>query len=205
MKYLTLNVSPRSKTGSNAVKQLRTTGKIPAVIYGKSGNHNIQIEESDFKALRKKISDSVSFIEIQEQGKKPLLSLIREIQRDPTTDQFKHIDFREITRGKPITADITVHIEGEAYGIKNEKGVLETHVHKIQVKCRPSFLPQYISVDISALHVGDALHIKDLQPIEGVEFLGNPKTVIVSCLSSRLSNKEEVETESKTDVEKEKE
>ena len=78
-------------------------------------------------------------------------------------------------------AVLPLHFSGEAYGVKNENGVLEIHEHEVRVKCRPRDLPELIEIDVSELKVGEAIHLKDVKAPEGVEFESDLEDVLCTC------------------------
>ena len=61
---------------------------------------------------------------------------------------------------------------------------MEVHLNEIEVRCRPSKLPNLVSIDVSDLNIGESLQLKDLAPIADVEFIGDPLSNLVSCVGS---------------------
>jgi large subunit ribosomal protein L25 len=185
MKQVALNVKSREAIGSSAAKRLRATGQIPAVIYGESGAHNLSVDADQFKLAWRKIAGSATLIELHLDGAEDTtFAIIKDYQRDPMRDNFEHIDFQEIVRGKDMEADIPVHSKGVANGVRNQQGVLEINAHELTVRCRPRDLPEFIEVDVTKLSVGDSLHVRDLPAIEGVTFVDDADLVVVSCVGS---------------------
>lgn len=185
MKQVALNVKTRDAIGSSAVKRLRAAGQIPAVIYGESGAHPLVVDGTQFAQAWRTMAGSVSLIELHLDGaEETTFAIIKELQRDPRRDVFNHIDFFEIVRGKDMEAEIPVHTRGTAFGVKNEQGVVEINAHELTVRCRPRSLPEFIEVDVSALKVGESLHVRDLPAIEGVTFVTDEDLVVVSCVGS---------------------
>ena len=183
MKQLELKVIPRDETGRGSNRRLRTSGKIPAVIYGKNGSQPLIIEQTDFHVLWKAISGVTALIQIDVEGGKPALSIIKEVQRDARTDQFIHIDFHEVSTTEIMHTNVAVHIIGEATGVKNEGGLLEVAAYDLEIRCLPRDLPTTIEVDASELHIGDSVHVRDIKEIEGVEFVADPEQLIIACVA----------------------
>lgn len=183
MKQVALNVKTRDAVGSTAVKRLRAEGLIPAVIYGESGVRHLQISADEFFLAWRKIAGRASLLELHTDGaEESTFAIIKEYQRNPRNDRFEHIDLLEIVRGKEMEADIPVHPVGAAFGVKNQQGVLEVHAHELGVRCRPRDLPEFISVDVTALKVGESLRVADLPAIEGVTMTNDKDLVVVSCV-----------------------
>ena len=183
MKQLELKVIPREETGRGSNRRLRASGKIPAVIYGKKGSQPLIIEQTDFRVLWKAISGVTALIQVDVEGDKPALTIIKEVQRDARTDQFLHIDFHEVSSTERMHTNVAVHIIGEAAGVKNEGALMEVFAHDLEIRCLPGDLPSTIDIDVSELYTGDSIHIKDLREIAGVEFIADQELLVVACVA----------------------
>jgi large subunit ribosomal protein L25 len=191
MKQPSLTVSPRSESGRRSSRSLRTNGRIPVVLYGKHTEpQNLSVETPEFSRLMKQVAGSTAIIELNEKGAKKRLSIIKEVQKNSITDQILHVDFHEVSAGESITTDITVHVVGEAVGVRVDGSSLDIVSHTIQVRCLPKDLPGMIEVDVTELETGQAIHVRDLVEIKGVEFLDDEEKSIVSCLAERLEAEE---------------
>lgn len=190
MKQLKLSVSHREVLGSRACKRLRKQGSIPGVIYGKSGNESVSINEGELRKLMRATAGSVSLILVSTNEGSGKLTVIEKLQREPSTGAFLHVDFHEVSADEPMHAMLPVHIVGEAIGVKSENGTVEVLHHTLNVKCLPRNLPEFITVDISDLHAGKSIHVKDLPAMEGVTFLDDQETVVVTCSEGRKAEAE---------------
>lgn len=191
MKQLKLSVSRRKEIGTAASKRLRKQGIIPGIIYGKSGNECISVNEAELRKLMRATSGTASLVSVSSDEGSSKLTIIEKLFREPSTGAFLHVDFHEVAAHEMMNATLPVHTVGEAVGAKFENGTLEILHHTLQVKCLPKNLPEFISVDISDLHAGQSIHIKDLLAIEGVTFLDDAETVVVSCSDGRKGGAEE--------------
>ena len=182
MKQIKLNTTNRTQLGGNNAKRYRKNGQIPAVIYGESGEKNLLVNEKDLTVALKAIVGKAVLIEMEfSDGTESRYAMLKDVERHPLTGNPLHVDFIEVVRGKPMQATVPYHFEGESYGVKNENGVIEIHEHEVRVKCRPRDLPEMITIDISKMHVGEAIHLKDVVPPEGVEFTSNLEDILVTC------------------------
>lgn len=193
MKQLSLKVESRNETGSAASGRLRKAGKIPAIIYGDEGTRNISIEEFKLRQLMRSLHGTTALIELEDEKGQKTLSVLKDLSRHSVTDLFLHVDFNQISINKEMNVELNVHVTGESIGVKNENGVLEVHAHSVSVRCLPKDLPEIIDVDVTALHAGDAIHIKDLKPIDGVTFTGDPEIVVVTCTGEAAPAEEPAE------------
>lgn len=185
MKQVSLNVKTRTVVGSSAAKRLRNAGQIPSVIYGESGTQSLTVDSEQFAQVWRRIGGGTSLLELNIDGaEETTFAVIKAFQRDPRRDNFKHVDFQEVVRGKDMEIEIPVHTRGVAYGVKNQQGVVEINADELRVRCRPRDLPEFIEVDVTALKVGDSLHVGNLPAIEGVTFIDPDDLVVVSCVGS---------------------
>ncbi|MFT4902026.1 MAG: large subunit ribosomal protein L25 [Lentimonas sp.] len=183
MQQFKLNIVTREATGRGPARRLRAEGLIPASIYGQGKARSITVNAVDFRGLNRQIGRGAALVELTDEKGVTALSLIQEIQRDAIRDNVKHIDFQEVERGHSFVTSVPVHLigEAEAIGVKFEGGVIDHKTHELEIRCRPSKLPNGINVDVKGLAVGAAIHISDLPVLEGVEYLGEPLQVVVSC------------------------
>ena len=190
MKRLSISVQDRSAVGTTGSNIVRKSGFIPAVVYGKSGSRAIQVAEKEFRTLYKSIIGSSALIELTQEGAEPTLTLLQDVQRNATTDAFRHIDFRAVARNEKLTTKVKIHVVGEADGVKNSGGVLEVAVHEIEVRCLPDDLPEYVEVDVSHMKNGDNLHRSELPKLKGVEYPGDPKAALIHCAEPTVVEEE---------------
>lgn len=185
MKLIKLNTKPREESGRSASSRLRKSGQIPAVIYGESGNHKLSLNAHDFMMAHREFANRAALIELAIEGHADgTFAVIQELQRNPRTDSFEHIDFKEVVRGREMETEVPVKAIGRADGVRNFGGVLEINHTMIAIRCRPRDLPECIEVDVTALGIGDSLHLSDLTMPEGVTLDDEPSLVVVSCVGS---------------------
>jgi len=181
---LTLTIALRSQTGRSASRRLRKVNRIPAILYGKhSQPEKFSIEVPEFVRLIKSVAGRAVLIELQRSDKpEKTLTFLQEIQRDPITDRYLHVDLHEVKADEKFEIRVQLSIVGESFGVKNQSGVLETPTQQVRVRCLPKDLPPKIEVDVTELKVGDTIHIGELKAIPGVEFLDNKNQPVVSCV-----------------------
>lgn len=193
MKSVPLNAFPRTLSRRGGSKKLRSSGRIPAVIYG--GQTIPQSIEVDRKSLEDLIHHSASEnllvdLAVDKDAKPKRLALVKEVQHYALTGAVLHIDFHEISETEKVTVMVPVETSGEAVGVKTGGGVLEHVLHKIKVRSLPKDLPEVILVDVSALEIGKAIHIGEIIAPEGVEILGD-KHISVLAVKAPVTEAEE--------------
>lgn len=177
-----LKARRREHAGRGPTRRLRAGGRIPAVIYGDSGCRSLSIDRSEFRILWKRVAGTSALIQVCEDGEDAKRSLIKEVQQNAVTDEILHIDFQEVAAGVAMQTNVAIRFTGESIGVRNEGGLLNIHAHDVALRCLPRFLPEVIELDVSELSVGSSLHLGDLQPIEGVEYMDDPLRSLVSCV-----------------------
>ena len=182
MQQYTLKIATRENTGRGVARRLRAEGQIPASLYGQGNARSISVSAVDFRDLNRQIGGGAALVELTDEKGDSALCLVQEVQYHAVKSSIDHIDFQEVERGNAFTTKVPVHLihEADCVGVKNDGGVLDHKSHEVEIRCRPSKLPESVEVDVSALAVGGAIHIRDLPVLDEVEYLGEPDQVIVS-------------------------
>ncbi|WP_411842999.1 50S ribosomal protein L25/general stress protein Ctc [Salinicoccus sp. HZC-1] len=155
------SASREGKTNRSEVNQLRSAGKIPAVVYGyEVENTNVSVDENEFiKVIREVGRNGV--IELDLNGK-AVKVMVTDYQFDSLKNQITHIDFVAINMKSEVTVDVTIELIGEAAGVK-EGGVVEQPNFQVQVTATPDNIPESIEVNVESLEIGDAVHVSDIR------------------------------------------
>lgn len=177
-----LTARTRAESGRNAVKQVRSRGAVPAVIYGSRYTPaNLEVSRRDLEVLLSHAVGENILVDLEitdGNATKNQLSLIQEVQHHAVRREILHVDFQAVSMSEEITAEITVESFGEADGVKTHGGLLEQNIRSIEVRCLPQNLPEIIKVDVTNLKVGESLHIKDLVLPEGVSTTAAPDLTV---------------------------
>ena len=191
-----LNVAERAQTGRSASRRLRKANRVPAILYGKHTKpESLSIEGPEFVRLLKSVGGRAVLIELQRSSNSDkALSFLQEVQRDPITDKFVHVDFQEVKGDEKFEIRVPVHVVGESFGVKNQSGVLEMATHALRVRVLPKDLPEAITVDVTELKVGETFKVGSLKPVPGVEFLDPKGQPVVSCVEPVAEIVQEVAT-----------
>ena len=179
MAEVKLTAVKREQTGKGAARKARAANRVPAIVYGR-GMEPVAVEvdkRSLVSALQTDAGMNV-LLEIQVDGTKTT-ALTRELQTDPVRGTLLHADFVKVDLKQAIEVEVPIHLIGESVGVK-EGGVLEQPLFAVQLKCLPTDVPESIEADISALAIGDSLHVSDLPRGEKYELLTDPETIVAS-------------------------
>jgi large subunit ribosomal protein L25 len=169
-KQVKLKAEPRNGIGRLAARKLKARGIVPAVIYG--GNQKsqaLQVSERDINAMLSHASGENILVELEIAGEKSSrTALLQEVQHSPVRGDVVHVDFHAISMDEKIEASVPLEAFGVATGVKNFGGLLEQNVRALAIECLPRDLPDKITVDVSALNIGDAIHVRDIKLPNGV-------------------------------------
>jgi len=184
-KQVKLKAERRSATGRSAARKLKARGVIPAVIYGaKDKPQPLQLSERDINAMLSHASGENILVELEIDGDQSgRLALVQEIQHSPVRGDVLHIDFHSVSMDEKIHAEVPVETIGTANGVKNFGGLLEQNLRALAIECLPRDLPDRIVVDVSALNIGDSIHVRDLQLPAGVTTRMQPDLTAFSVLA----------------------
>lgn len=198
MEEITLKAELRKDLGKK-VNMGRKSGMIPAVLYGKGlGNESLWVKALELKRLLKKSGESV-IINLEVEGEKKYSVLINEMQENPVSGDYIHVDFYNVKMDEKIETEIELVFVGESKAVKEAGGVLVKSLDKLKIKCFPKDLPSYINVDIASLNTfDDCIAIKDLKINPAIEIKAELETVVASVAPPR-SEEEIKELEGKVE------
>jgi large subunit ribosomal protein L25 len=196
MKSVALNAFPRSLGRRAGAKKLRSDGRIPAVIYGRQAKpQNLEVKSKEMEDLiHHSISENLLVdLAVKDDNRPKRLALVQEVQHHPLSGKVLHVDFHEIAETEKVTISIPVETTGEAEGVKTDGGVLEHVLFKIKVRGLAKDIPEFISVDVSHLKIGEAIHLGEIKTPAGVELVGDKHIPVISVAAPRTEEEEAAE------------
>ena len=162
MEDIKLIAKKRELEGTANVRRLRTAGSLPGVVYGAGKDPvSVLIDMHDFEQILHHSASESVLIEVDVEGEGKTSVLVKDVQHHPVTSDLLHVDLLRVEANKPITVDIAIELSGEAAGVK-AGGILDHVMHSISVECLPSDLVENFEVDVSALEIGQSLHVSDV-------------------------------------------
>jgi large subunit ribosomal protein L25 len=177
-----LVVSKRDTFGKAAIRDLKKSGMIPAVVYGLN-EPPVAIAISPKVVARVIASDagmnSVMFLQREGTDIKRHV-IIKDLQRDPITSRLRHVDFMRVDMTLKVRVKVPVRLVGTSIGVKSMGGVLDFAHREIEIECLPSIIPAHIDVDISNLAVGDSIRFEQLTLGPNVVISGDAHQVVCS-------------------------
>src|SRR3990167_1693489 len=159
----------RQATGKPAARRLRSEDKVPAIVYG-AGKEPMPICLSNNKVIKaldhEAVYSHILTLKVNNSAEKVVL---KSLMRHPTKPKIMHMDFLRINTKEKLTMRVPLHFLGEAQspGVK-DGGILSRLITHLDVSCLPMDLPEYVEVDISALTIGDSIHMSTIKLPEKV-------------------------------------
>lgn len=187
MAQVTLQGIKRELKTKGYLTELRKKGYVPAVYYA-HGEENIFLAVPENKLKHIVFSPETYLINLEIEGVGQKTCILKEFQLDPVTDKIVHVDFHGLKAGEKVNVEVMVHLIGTPIGVR-EGGIIQHSLHKIEIECLPTEIPEKIDVDISNLKIGDALHVKDLN-LPSYRILTNPEATIITIVPPALHKEE---------------
>ena len=167
----TLKATGRKVEGKGASRRLRHAASIPAIVYGgKSEPKAIQLDHEKIWLAQQNEWFYSSILNLDIDGAVEAV-LLRDIQRHPFKQIIMHLDFQRVDLNAALKASVPLHFigqEGSPAG-KSADVVITHELNEVTVSCLPRDLPEFIEIDLSALKVGDIVHLSDIKLPKGVE------------------------------------
>ena len=193
-----INADPRDDMGKGASRRLRRAGRVPGIIYGgKKEPVAISLEQNE---LRMHLDHEAFYSHILtlKLGGKNEQVILKDLQRHPYKQTVtSHVDFLRVLADQKLHVNVPLHFlgEDEAPGVKTG-GVVSRLMNEVEVEVLPKDLPEYIEVDISAMEIGDSIHLSELSAPEGVTLVAlthDDDRGVVSLLAPRVEQAEDEE------------
>ncbi len=186
MKTIEIKGSFRTELGKKSSKQIRKTGSVPCVIYGKGENIHFNATELSFKNLIYTHEAHLVELNIDNNIYKAVL---KDVQYHPVSDKILHADFIRVFDDKPVIINVPVRVSGDSVGVI-AGGKLNIKKRNLKVKGLPNDLPEYLNIDITNLKIHDSVKVGDIS-YDKIELLDPKKLMVLTIATSRVAQKGE--------------
>ena len=183
----------REKTGKVATKEVRRNGEIPAVLYGLKDNLSFSVCPDNLNDILTAKGQN-ALIDLNLEGNKKRKVILKEFQSHPLKERWVHVDFLEVDVTKTVKVSVNVHLIGKSAGEKMG-GLVNQVLKSIHVECLPVDIPQSVDLDVTAVELGQVLHVSDLSLPDKVKILHQPNEVILSVQLEKVKEEETTEDE----------
>jgi large subunit ribosomal protein L25 len=190
-----VTAEPRSEQGTGASRRLRKTGKVPGILYG-AGKAPAKIL-LDHNAILRQLQNEAfhSSILSVKLGAETDQAVLRDWQMHPWKPQVVHVDLQRVSATEKIHMRVPLHFLGAdvAPGVKLDGGIISHIFNEIDITCLPKDLPEFLTVDLSNLAMGDSVHLSDIKLPEGVAITSLTHGGDDLAVAAVMAIKEEVE------------
>ena len=186
MKSIQVSAEVRSGYGKNAARQLRSQGRIPAVLYGQQeAALSLTVDPKDLLAILHSAAghNTIFSLEVKDQGTTSVM--LKEWQLDPIKETLLHADFLRIAMNNALQVSVPVMPVGVATGVKDQGGIFEFVLRQLEVECLPADIPEHITADISQLEIGSNLRVSDLPENPRLKVLSDPGLVVAHVVAPK--------------------
>ena len=182
----------RTETGKGAGRRLRAVGRIPAVLYGKGvETRSLSVDPRALNSLLHSSGAGLNTLIDLEIGGQSQQVLLKELQREPIGGGFVHADFFQVDLTERVTVSVPIHIVGTAKGVSLEGGILDLPVREVDIECLPTAIPDEIEVDVSALEIGDSIHVSDIVLPADTEMRTDLGLAVATVVAPKAAEEEE--------------
>ena len=197
MEQFEIQATVRKSVGNGPARSLRRDGKIPAVLYGPQTEPiMLAVTVKDLEQVLKNSNVGQIILKLVIQNGKKITkpAMIKEMQTDPISRAYLHVDFYEIDMQRPIKVMVPVITRGKSVGVE-VGGMLQVVRRELEVQCLPGDIPEAIEIDISDLDIGDSIHVEEIPLGENAEFTADINFTVITVLSPKVEALEEEEAE----------
>lgn len=189
----------RTLQGTGASRRLRRAGNVPGIVYGGgAAPQSIEVEHNDLLLKLKKEAFHSTIINLVLDGKKQAV-LLRDTQVHAYRPLVLHVDFQRVDATHELHVKVPLHFINEevAPGVKLNGGLVNHVTTEVDVQCLAKDLPEFIEVDLSALKIGDSIHLSQLKLPKGVKLVHHTAddSVIVGIVGKGGASEEAAEGE----------
>lgn len=184
METLEIQANARAAGSKNQARRLRRSGKIPAILYGpKTQAVALELDKKDF-STRVALLEGSHLVRLK--SSVPALAekvaLVKEMQFHPISGDVTHADLYEVDLAAKIQVQVPLRFVGKAAGV-TRGGILQPIVREVEVECLPMDIPGFFNVDVSALDIGDSIHVEEIQMPEGVTLVFESNFAVVTVVT----------------------
>lgn len=185
MEEATLVAEVGRRSGKSVARKIRREGKVPAVVYGLGGDsQSVAVSGHELQLILQGPGGANTLINLEVEGSESELVLARQIHRHPVRHHLVHVDLIRVRRDVAISAEVPVHLMGEARGHK-DGGIVSQLIFTLSIEARPADVPRSIEVDITHLAIGDQLYVSELPLPPGVLALQDADELVAHVTQPR--------------------
>lgn len=194
MELLELEADIRKEKGKGPARSLRREGLIPAILYGpdtKPVSLSINAKELERAIKKSKTRQLLVNLAIKGDEKPSRAVVLKELQRQPLSMDYRHVDFYEVAMDRKIKSMVPVRTTGKSIGLEMG-GMLQVIRRELEIKCFPMEIPEAIVIDVTDLDIGNSVHVNDIDLDGDIEIVADVNFTVLTLVAAK-TEVEEVE------------
>ena len=181
---ITITAEPRETRGKNEARRLRVKGLAPGVLYGANGPAvAVAVNPKELTKILNSRTGHNTIFTLSVQGGEATPVMIVDWQADPVRDSMLHVDLKRIDLSKRIQVKVPVRTTGEPKGVKLQGGLLEAITREVEIECLPNEIPDYFTVDVTELMIGQNLRASDIGLSGSMTLVSAPDQVLAHVVT----------------------
>ena len=178
-----LEAQPRQAKNKNEARRVRSSGKIPGVLYGaKKEPIAVSLDPKGISKILQSKTGQNTIFELSCDGEKTR-AMIVDWQYEPIRGSLLHVDLKRIAMDQRLHVSVPIALKGEPAGVKQQGGILEQVLREVEIECLPDDIPNSIEADVSDLVFGKVLRVADLPHSEKLKFLTDPNQTVAHVIT----------------------
>src|SRR5215510_8664532 len=136
---ITLNATVRDGIGKGFARRLRAEGLIPAAVYGEGEQPvAVSVNAKEIAQILRSEHGHNTIFSLAIGDTAPTTVIIKDWYVDPVKGKLLHADLMRLSLTRVTRVSVPVDIVGEAYGVKNQGGILEFDLREVEIECLPT-------------------------------------------------------------------
>jgi large subunit ribosomal protein L25 len=184
-----LKAVKRTTGKQSLISEIKKNGMIPGIFYGHGvDNINIAAKELDLKPFIYTSESHVIDLAIEGENNK-FSCIIKDVQFDPVKYKPIHFDLIALNAEETINLEIPVHLVGTPTGVREEGGLLQHFLHKLEIECLPKYIPSNIELNVENLHINESIKVGDIK-LDNIKILNDESASVVGVVPPQVQKEE---------------
>lgn len=189
-----LQASKRDERGKNAARRLRAAGQLPVSLYGEGQEAvPVSINTRELGAILRSEAGRGAIFTLAVEGGESTPVKIHTLDLDPVSNRPLHMDLVRLSMTSKTQVSVSIDFVGVPHGVRVQGGMLEAHLHEIDIECLPRDIPQGVEFDVTELKAGDSIYVRDLQVGDDVTIVTPGDHLVAAIVAAKAEEVSEEE------------
>lgn len=189
-----LQASKRDERGKNAARRLRAAGRLPVSLYGEGQEAvPVSINTRELGAILRSEAGRGAIFTLAVEGGESTPVKIHTLDLDPVSNRPLHMDLVRLSMTSKTQVSVSIDFVGVPHGVRVQGGMLEAHLHEIDIECLPRDIPQGVEFDVTELKAGDSIYVRDLQVGDDVTIVTPGDHLVAAIVAAKAEEVSEEE------------